>query len=147
MLQADKDCGAKVISKVAVNSDPVFPVADASNKVADLTVRVIAEEDCNVYPDGGGSVTFAQKAVKQIQEAGPVAAGPVGRGAERPLVLSKEKPSEEKPGVLKNIVDKIMDRLNTELPMLHTHDKYGWLVGGIALGLSIAAIAVAIIAL
>jgi hypothetical protein len=38
------------------------------------------------------------------------------------------------------MIDNIEKRLGTEFPLLHTHDKISWLIGGIALGLAIGAI-------
>jgi len=132
----------ETVTKVGVNEEPTFRAATLSKKVAGMTVRVLAKEDNRVVE--GSQIQFASKKVKQVEEAD--GAGNVSAPVGQPHKTSEYIPeqAEEKPNLLKNMIDNIESKLGIEFPLLHTHDKVAWLIGGIALGLSIAALAIGI---
>jgi hypothetical protein len=130
----------ETVTKVGVNEEPTFRASALSKKVAGMTVRVLAKEDNRVVE--GSQIQFASKKVKQVEDAD--GAGSVSSPVGTPHTFASAIPSgsEEKPSglqVLKNMVDKVADRLNIELPQLHKWDK-------IAIGLAAFGVAMAIAA-
>jgi len=131
----------ETVTKVGVNEEPTFRAATLSKKVAGVTVRILEKVDNTVRE--GSSIQFASKAVKQVQVS-------EGKEGGAPMIERKVTPAPtpapaegEKPSLLKNMVDKIQDRLNAELPTLHFHDKIAYALGGLGVaGLIVAVVAI-----
>ena len=142
----------ETVTKVGVNEEPVFRSAVISKKVAGVTVRVLEQEDNSVKETG--STQFASKKVKQVETVeGPAAVSvPVGESYRTKEVVKSAEPSKaggevvasEAPvsnkafDTLKNMVDKIADRLNIEGPALHKWDKIIIAIASFACALGIA---------
>lgn len=132
----------ETVTKVGVNGEPTFRASSVSKKVAGVTVKVLECEDLSVQ----GSSQFASKKVKQVQEIeGPSGAVSAQVGEPRKIQESKgEVPqaplapvSDKAFDTLKNMVDKIADRLNIESPAFHKADKVVVALASFALAVGI----------
>jgi hypothetical protein len=131
----------EVISKVGVNEEPLFRPAELSQKVAGEMVRVQRKTDNSVVRGNGeGGVKFTKnlyKVIKEKEGGAPVSA-PVG--APSKYEAPAPAPAEEKPSLLKNMIDNLQGQVNKigdRIQSLNTHDK-------IIIGVACAALALAI---
>ena len=137
---------SETVTKVGVNEEPLFRASTLGEKVAGEFIRVQRKTDNSVVKgDGNVGTRIAQNFYRQIKEK--VGGAPTSAPLGTPSVYQAPAPTEEKPSLLKNMIDNIENRLAKEFPMLHTHDKISWFIGGLALGLAIAGIVIGIRAL
>jgi len=131
----------ETVTKVGVNEEPTFRSAEMSQKVAGVTVKILEKMDNTVRTsDGGAGIKFASKKYRQIQEK--EGGAPVSTTVGEPHTVYTPAPTEEKPSILKNFVDKLADRMNIELPQLHKWDKVTIGVAAFGVAMAIAALAI-----
>jgi hypothetical protein len=130
----------ETVTKVGVNEEPTFRASALSKKVAGMTIRVLAKEDNRVVE--GSQIQFASKKVKQVEEEDGVGGVSSSVGVPHRFVSSEPEFMGEKPGILKNFVDKLADRMNIELPQLHKWDKVTIGVAAFGVAMAIAALAI-----
>jgi len=137
-MQHVDDAETETVTKVGVNEEPTFRSAEMSQKVAGVTVKILEKMDNTVKTsDGGAGIKFASKKYKQIQEK--EGGEPVSTTVGEPHTVYTPAPAEEKPSILKNMIDNLQEQANKigdKIQSLNTHDK-------IIVGIACAALALA----
>jgi len=135
-----------------INGEPRYPAGEVVKRAGRVIVKMEVAEDPSVVE--AGTTKNYEKIVRAVQEeqtTAPVGPLPSNEVKTTPSVQQVPQVPRQEGGLLKNMIDKLSDRLTaheasdiTEHSKLHAHDKIAFTLGGLGLaGLIIALILVA----
>jgi hypothetical protein len=140
MCLEDDGGNVEYVTKTGVNEEPTFRAAKLARKVCSAKMKVLLSVDEAVHSGAGDTVDQnIDKKIKHVnivEGAKPSEGVPISVSAPAPAPT----PAEEKPSLLKNMIDNLQGQVNKigdRIQSLNTHDK-------IIIGVACAALALAI---
>jgi hypothetical protein len=145
MCLEDDGGNVEYVTKTGVNEEPTFRAAKLARKVCSAKMKVLLNVDEAVHSGEGDTVD--QNVSKKIKHINIVEGAKPSEGLPTSEYVSAPTPApvEEKPSLLKNMIDNLQGQVNKigdRIQSLNTHDKIIIGVACAALALGIAGFAI-----